>query len=517
MIPISGNEELEPKNNCAKTEELKQDVAEVKAEETPVPDASGIKAEETPVPDASGIKAEETPVPDVSAVKAEEISEREADQTEEETEPKAEEYYAAFRDEYDIEHPGLPGPVCRYLPKQGISAFAVTQKGQSHKKNKTACQDRSGLKVLDDRGIVLAAVADGVGSCALSDLGADCAVRSSLDRMEAEIKACDVLDVSRAAAILRSAMSAAYDAVEQMASEMVINSYSFQSTLTITIYDGKNLYIGHAGDDGVVALFENGGYYMVTVRHKGEEASSVYPLQSKSTWQFSKSENVIGYVLCTDGVLDSFVRSEFESNRIYFPFIERDFTKPAASSEDVERACAAKEKMLLSESYRARVTDDLTYVAVVNNYALVNSLEKPAFDKRKWDADTDVYRKKREELLKAGNHFAGAEQKRTDNTTASQPQVRAGNHDSVRARGNETGGLPQGQYKPGYERSPSDTGKTAAWPNDGQPWLFKNRTAAGKKIRDGTIMWIHAAELFSEGVIEMILPNDSEDSENRRR
>lgn len=431
------------------------------------------------------------------------------------------EYYTSFKDEYDIEHPGLPAPFCDYYTKSGISAYAISQKGQSHIKNDSACQDRSGVRILKNRGIVVAAIADGVGSCTLSDLGAECAVNAALNMMESELGKVDTLDKTTAGSILRKTMSFCYDTVDRLADKMTINVYSFQSTLTISIYDGKDLYVGHAGDDGVVALLRDGKYHMVTVRHKGKEASSVYPLQSRSTWQFGMSADVIGFVMCTDGVLDSFVGCEFENNRIYFPFIESEFKKPALSLNDVRKTCEQREKILFSDKYRAKVTDDLTFVSIVNHSALSNLSSKPVFDKSKWDSETEIYKKIREDLLNressvekrknggssAPHGTAGAMQNSSANNNQRRTEndfFRSGENKTADKKANsDIGNLSEGKYKAGYKKIPLEHNRTAAGPLIGQSGRYKEMDSNSVKVVEGTIRIIEGAETVTEGLVGM--------------
>lgn len=303
-------------------------------------------------------------------------------------------------DEYGIEHPLLQKPSVYYMPGKGLSAYNITQRGQSHIESDTRCQDRSGIRVLQDKGIVIAAVSDGVGSCALSDIGADCAVNTALNALTELLAQAELpLTGQSMGKMLRTAMNEAYDAVRKKSEELQVLEYSLQSTLTVGVYDGDVLYVAHAGDDGVVALLQDGRYCMVTVRHKGEEASSVYPLQSKSTWQFGMTKNVAAFVMCTDGVLDGFVRGSNEKERIYYPFIKSDFESILKSESDVRKMCESRNGILESEQYRTRVTDDLTYLAVNNNIRLAAMTEHPKFDKEKWDEDTRVYAKRRKKIL----------------------------------------------------------------------------------------------------------------------
>ncbi len=310
----------------------------------------------------------------------------------------------------------LPAPTSGY--KNDISVFCITQQGEAHIKNNIPCQDRSEFRWIDDK-ILIAAIADGVGSCQLSDYGAETAVKSSLEFLEqffkVEIaKTNFVFDTpDRMKTALSGAMQHAYDAVEKRADELNILSYSLQSTLTVAVYDGITLYFAHAGDDGIVALNKEGIYAMVTSRIKGEEASSVYPLQSKQ-WFYGKVNEVVAFVMATDGVLDAFVRPASEDNRVYYRFVEPVFYTLQTDAESAKLNCADWDEYLKSYNYRKAVTDDITLVGVVNQKSIQSS-QKPEFDDKAWNDKTDEYEKKRKAALYPPQSKKGHEEKKKDN------------------------------------------------------------------------------------------------------
>ena len=133
---------------------------------------------------------------------------------------------------------------------------------------------------------------------------------------------------------------------------------------------------------------------MVTSRHKAAEANSVFPLQSKATWQFGKVDRTAAFVLVTDGVLDAFVRSESENNRVYYPFVEPIFSSTASNAEDVKSLCADWFEYMQSDSYRSVVTDDLTLLAVVNHSAK-KSAAAPVFSIEEWKEKSKEYEARR--------------------------------------------------------------------------------------------------------------------------
>lgn len=280
-----------------------------------------------------------------------------------------------------------------------IAHFGFSQTGQSHLRYGTPCQDRCHSAYVPGTNLFVGAIADGVGSCALSDLGAHTAVHSAVDCVcyELEKNIAVQLDGAMAGTILRKAFQYAYDQVAQTAQQHEQLLFSLQSTLTVAIYDGTNLYFGHAGDDGIVALTADRKLDMATTRHKGEEASSVYPLQSKATWQFGMVPNTVAFVMVTDGVLDAFVPQAAEENEVYYPFVEQIFTQRYKSKEHVKAVCNDMYAYMNSDKYRSTVTDDLTLIAVMNRDKMSSCL--PKFDADAWYAKRKQYEEKVNKVL----------------------------------------------------------------------------------------------------------------------
>lgn len=278
--------------------------------------------------------------------------------------------------------------------EQNIAYFGFSQMGEYHVRYEIPCQDRCHYGHDQENGRFVFAIADGVGSCQLSDCGAYAAVHAVVAYLLEKLKEFGAAPLNDGfmGALLRSAMQVAYDAVEATAQKDQQLLYSYQSTLTVTVYDGETLYFAHAGDDGIVVLTESGALELASSRHKGTEASSVYPLQSTATWQFGKVPKAVGFVMATDGVLDAFVRSPAENNRVYYPFIEPAFAASIQSKDDAQQLCQGFYDYMAGQQYRQAVTDDLTIVAVMNQKKIAACL--PQFDLEEWNAQSSAYEAK---------------------------------------------------------------------------------------------------------------------------
>lgn len=292
-----------------------------------------------------------------------------------------------------------------------LTHFSITQQGKRHIEKNIPCQDFSASKRIElsrfGCQIVIAAVADGVGSCEFSQFGSATAVQSFLNCVEYNLQEkIPELSDENILKLIKGSFNYALSQVEKEAEDRELPFLEFDSTLTGIVYDGSTLWYGHIGDDGVVALYSDGSYEMITKRHKGEEAHSLFPLREVDLWQLGKSsKEVASCVLMTDGVLDHCVDVESMGSRVYFPFLEPALTEIASNDEDAEKQRLDWDEYLAgkgsyAENFRDKVTDDISFV-VVQNPNLLKVMPPIQFDFDKWDEDTARRRKELDDALYA--------------------------------------------------------------------------------------------------------------------
>ncbi len=311
-----------------------------------------------------------------------------------------------------------------------LTYFSITQQGERHIQKNDPCQDYSASERLHvekfNSDFVIAAVADGVGSCACSQIGSKVAVESIISFLKRGLGE-SLSEISDASIIqlMQEGYTYALNQVEAEAEKEELPFLELDSTLTAVIYNGSDLWFGHIGDDGVVALYTDGTYEMITKRHKGEEAHSVFPLRNYDMWQFGKAEkSVASLALMTDGVLDYCVDTEIMNNRVYFPFLEPALTEPIVSDEQAEEHRVDWDDYMSGkadypERFRDSVTDDISFV-VVQNSDLVAALPEIGFDSAKWAEDSAKRKKELDEVLYAD--FRAYQAKQPKKMEASKPE-----------------------------------------------------------------------------------------------
>lgn len=299
--------------------------------------------------------------------------------------------------------------------------YAISQQGRSHIESGLPCQDASASVRIHsarmDHDLVLAAAADGVGSCACPERGAAYAVHAYIDKMSTWLQDCDALTEERVSELSCRAYAEICQEIEHMAVEEEMPYSQYDSTLCCGVYDAAtlDLYYSQVGDSGMVAIYTDGTYEMVTERQSGELAHSLFPLRDRSHWVFGKASlPVAAFCIMTDGILDSCVGSKCFHNRVEYSRV----IGPALvdnvmhSDEDAAEMRDAFSQYLMEEGdyapYLFRtgsqghppVTDDLTLIVVQNEEAIA-ALPPIPFDQQAFDEETARIHKEIQDALAA--------------------------------------------------------------------------------------------------------------------
>ena len=132
----------------------------------------------------------------------------------------------------------------------------------------------------------------------------------------------------------------------------------YDTTLTVALYNGEQIYYGQSGDGGIVGLTAEGDYVGITNPQKGDDGICVIPLRAGAEhWQFGTSRHRFAAVLAaTDGVYDTFFPYLLQG-KIYVPLV-RFFLDKSTPKEKVN-------EFLTSEAVSA-ITDDKTVAVAIN-------------------------------------------------------------------------------------------------------------------------------------------------------
>lgn len=215
-----------------------------------------------------------------------------------------------------------------------IGVAGVTKRGVAHRCYGTRCQDAHMIRrvkqvaiwkdggkrdrLLPGKEYVVAAVADGLGSEAHSDIGAHAAVNTAVSTMCELIGTwCATGDSALAISMPRfieQAMIKANNAVVKKAASMELPANEFDATLAIAVYDGDQLFYGSAGDSGVIAKTDAG--FELLTRPSRVGSAGTYPLYSREKWEIGACcGHVQGFLLATDGILELLV-PEFNNENL---------------------------------------------------------------------------------------------------------------------------------------------------------------------------------------------------------
>ncbi len=185
-----------------------------------------------------------------------------------------------------------------------ILEYGFSVAGKSHIKKSTCCQDSHCIRKLEN-GWIIAAIADGVGSAKNSHIGSKIAAKTVVEFCE-ECMPWDYNLIS-IKSMMRTAYNYAYKLILKESKKSGEPIESYDTTLSMVIYDGQRIIYGHSGDGAIIGLNTFGDYIVITRPQKGVDGVSVIPLRSGYTqWVIdSYDEDLAAVILVTDGMLET--------------------------------------------------------------------------------------------------------------------------------------------------------------------------------------------------------------------
>jgi serine/threonine protein phosphatase PrpC len=183
-----------------------------------------------------------------------------------------------------------------------IYSYGVTLPGTYHIKNNIVCQDNHKIVKCDEH-LVIAAVADGVGSEEYTDVASKLAVHSSTEYCKKNITKNSKPE--EIPGIIKDSFKAAHESIEKIVEMNGHTLDQYDTTLSLAVLINDTLYYGHSGDSGIVALTTEGLYEKVTEQQK-DENGCVFPLPFVEKWVFNQfNKKVCSVFLATDGIYET--------------------------------------------------------------------------------------------------------------------------------------------------------------------------------------------------------------------
>lgn len=268
-----------------------------------------------------------------------------------------------------------------------IITYKNSMAGPYHIDEGLPCQDSCFISMGKD-GLIIAAVADGLGSEEFSDIGSQVAAETAVTRCAEELAADTPPEEVRKK--LNNSFVEAYRAVLERADKDGNARDEYDTTLCLAVYDPASgrLFYGQSGDSGLVALLSDGSYKQLT-RQQRDEGGCVYPLCfGPDYWEFGEAEGrVSAFMLMTDGVFEQICPKLMKKEEVTVnvplaqKFLDR-FDCPPDKVSELEQASAA----FLEKYPRSKLDDDKTVVAVINTDAVPARREESYYAPPDWTA-----------------------------------------------------------------------------------------------------------------------------------
>jgi hypothetical protein len=244
---------------------------------------------------------------------------------------------------------------------------AAAVQGLSHQKQGLPCQDALRVHCLAG-GILLVALADGAGSAAHAELGAQAAVQAAVDWLVSRLEGDRPVECCEWEELIWEAFQNARTAVEQLAQGEHEGEpiRSFATTLTCLVATPERLVVGQLGDCAVVATGDDGDLSTVTTLQRGEYANETNFLTQDGALDLVAIQVLDRQVRSLAVMSDGLTRLALKrpGNEPHLPFFKPlfSFVESSASSDDPAKATEALMDFLASPRVCERTDDDKALV-----------------------------------------------------------------------------------------------------------------------------------------------------------
>lgn len=256
-----------------------------------------------------------------------------------------------------------------------IHHYTYSKVGQYHiDAGSDICQDAANVIVIADD-VVIAAVADGVGSEEHSEYASQAAVKACCEYCRDHYRELEPL------ALLNNSFYAALFAVQDTSHEKNVSMDQLHCTLCAALYTKECVYTGNVGDSGAIGLGNDGNYVLLT-KPQNDEEGRVMPLTDEHSWTFEKHEgNFSGILVATDGFynylfppyLPEAQKTDFNSSKRILDeeriseYIDSNIVPMYSSDTELEQYFETKIDAIPRESSLVGIIDDLTVIGLLSD------------------------------------------------------------------------------------------------------------------------------------------------------
>lgn len=253
--------------------------------------------------------------------------------------------------------------------------------GTSHLSSGLPCQDAVVWRGLSS-GLLAVALADGAGSAAMSETGAELAVTAALQALEDSAANQNPDELTAWGEAVQAALRSARERLLVEAESTGSPPNSYATTLTCLVAAGNWLVLGQVGDGVLVVRTPQGDHYTLTQAQRGEYANETLfltmPEALEKAYVQAVELDLAGLALMSDGLLRLAV--QLPDYTPHTPFF-LPLWAFAARSGPSTHANEQLGEFLKSERVCSRTDDDKSLLLAVNSsytaFAPETSLEQP--------------------------------------------------------------------------------------------------------------------------------------------